>query len=454
MQSGYLTARLAPGLTPHVRRAELMMFGQGQAPSWLSENGWLPPLGREAWKELATPSADEPVDENVARALVVASVASMIDQFNMPNIRLLLDLGARVEVASNFEDGNTISAERIKDLQTRLETWGVPWHQVDFSRSPFAGRAHVRASWQLDRIIARLRPDLVHCHSPIGGAIARTVARRHGVPCIYTAHGFHFSSASPRRNWLIYYPLERLLGPLTHTLVTINGEDQRRAHRLGASAVLPSPGVGVDVESFADLSPSRADARSELGLGSGTFCLLSVGELNDNKNHQVVLHALAELKDLDLHYLLCGQGSEQKRLKVLADDLGLSERVSFLGYRPDVKRLYAAADLFAFPSCREGLPVSLIEAMASGLPCVASRIRGVNDLLTGPAVRFLVDPLDSAAFARQIRTLAEDPVLSRELGQHNRSIAGAYSVQAALAAIEPTYRSLLGGGRPARDKPH
>lgn len=316
------------------------------------------------------------------RVLMLASVASMIDQFNMPNIRLLQDMGYEVHVACNFKKGNTCDAVSIQKLQTDLNEIGVIWHQWDCPRNPNAVYKCMIAYIQLYDLTKCYPFDLIHCHSPIGGALARIVAHIRGIPVIYTAHGFHFYRGAPLKNWFLYYPVEKMLAHWTDVLITLNKEDYAFAKRnLAAEIIYRIPGVGVDIEKFAG-TDLRREVREQFSIPRDAVLLLSVGELNSGKNHRMVMEAFAKLdKDKnDVYYMICGQGRLCEELLQYAKKLGIDKRVRFTGYLENIVAAYQAADIFVFPSKREGMPVALIEAMASGLPCVVSDIRGNREL--------------------------------------------------------------------------
>lgn len=332
--------------------------------------------------------------------LMLASVASMIDQFNMPNIRLLQEMGYEVHTACNFLEGNTCDARRLKKLKETLDAAGVVWHQWDCPRDIASIKKCWKAYMQLLRLFEKYAFAWIHCHSPIGGALARMAAGPRGIRVIYTAHGFHFYRGAPLRSWLLYYPAEKLLAHWTDVLLTVNREDYRLARRrLKAGAVYHIPGVGIDVERFSVPEqcgqPKRKDARflKEFDLPKDAVVLLSVGELNRGKNHRVVLAALAELAKTpaldagDVYYLICGQGPLRDELLLESDRLGIRRYVRMPGYQEDMAWIYQNADIFVFPSLREGMPVALLEAMAAGLPCVVSDIRGNRELI-GRTERF------------------------------------------------------------------
>ena len=311
------------------------------------------------------------------KVLLVAHKIRFFVQFELNDIKLLQELGDEVHVASNYK-----SEEMIVDSYDKLTSMNVKVHQVDFERSPLHFIKNKKALNQLTDIIRTNGYEFIHCHTPVGGVLARIAGKQTKIKVIYTAHGFHFYKGAPLKNWLLFYPVEWLCAHWTDTLITINKEDYALAQKhMHAKKVEYIPGVGLDIDKFKNCSVDRAENRKELGIGEEDIAILSVGELNDNKNHQVVINALAKLQNNKLHYLIAGQGENKDKLIKLANDLGLAKNVHLLGYRSDINELCKSADIYVLPSIREGLNVSLMEAMASGLPCVASEIRGNTDLI-------------------------------------------------------------------------
>ncbi len=316
------------------------------------------------------------------RILMLASVASMIDQFNQSNIRLLADMGYEVHVACNFRKGNTCDAVHIRRFRRRLGSQGVICHQWDCPRDVLAVRDCLRAFAQLLRLTQAYRFEMMHCHSPVGSALARMIAHERGIRVIYTAHGFHFYRGAPWKNWMLYFPVEKLLSRWTDVLLTINKEDYlfAKAH-FHAGSIRYLHGIGIDTGRFRDYRPkmSKEEFGRKYRIPNDAKILLSVGELSVRKNHRLVISLLPKLDD-SVYYLICGQGAQQKRLVQLALRRGVFERVRFLGYQEDVREFYAHADIFVLPSLQEGLPAALMEAMACGLPCIVSDIRGNREL--------------------------------------------------------------------------
>ena len=320
------------------------------------------------------------------RALMYASVASMIQQFNMANIRLLLESGYEVDVVCNLEQGSTITPEKIAAMRSELEGMGVRVIHVPIPRK-ISAIGEIITSFRMSRqIIAQGEYSLIHCHSPIGSVLCRLANRfsgRYGkAKMIYTAHGFHFFKGAPLLNWLIFYPMEWFCSWFTDVLITINHEDHDLASRqFRARQVAYVPGIGVDLEKYRTDSSGWAEKLAELGLCGADTILVSVGELSVRKNHEVVLRALAREQDPHYQYLICGLGPLKEQLEQLVEELGIRDRVHFLGYRNDIAQILNIANIYVFPSLQEGLPVALMEAMAAGKAVACSRIRGNTDLI-------------------------------------------------------------------------
>ena len=377
------------------------------------------------------------------RALIAASVASMIDQFNIPNILLLHELGYEVTVAANFDSGGSITEARAKDLIRRLESMGVKVVNVPIPRRITALGSIIKSYRILKKLSRKNGYDILHCHSPIGGAVARMAVRRERkrgmTKTVYTAHGFHFYRGAPKKSWLLYYPVEKFCAKITDVLITINREDYDLAKRkLRAGRVEYISGVGIDAEKISSVSVNKADKKKYFGIPADAPVVFSVGELNSNKNHESALRAIAQLENVHAHYVIAGKGDLFDRLIGLSRELGIEDRVHLLGYREDVLEIYKIADVFLHPSYREGLPVSVIEAMAAGLPVVASRIRGNVDLIDKDG-GFLVEPWDIDGMSDSIDRILSNEKLRAEMGAHNAEAAKKYSTESVVELLRGIY---------------
>lgn len=349
------------------------------------------------------------------KVLLTATVQSHICQFHRSLVEMLHADGYQVDVAAR----NNLAEKSGLKLDFADNVF-----DVCFARSP-RSTDNIRAYRQIRKILDEGDYDIVHCNTPMGGIVTRLAARkirRSGVRVFYTAHGFHFYKGAPLKNWLLYYPAEKLCAHFTDALITINREDYALAKRkMKARQVVYVPGVGIDVNKFKNTVIDRAAKRRELGIPKDAFLVLSVGELNENKNHQIVIRALAEVNDPSIHYAIAGNGMLAERLTELAAQLGVADRVHLLGYRRDVAELYKAADVDVFPSVREGLGLAAVEGMAAGLPLICSDNRGTRDYAVNGVNALVCDSVSD--YSAAIHRLYTDCQLREEMGR-----AGSQSV--------------------------
>lgn len=374
--------------------------------------------------------SDSSTNVKSRKILIVCTTDSMIWSFLIPHIEKLKSDGYSVDCACSK------TGFYIDELRERHN---LIVHEMNFSRSPIRLN-NLSAFLELKNIINREKYELIHCHEPVGAAIGRLAGKATKIKVFYTAHGFHFYKGAPTLNWLVYYPVEKWLAKYTDTLITINKEDYDRAKRkFKAKRVEYIPGVGIDLEKFNIVETDRDLKRSELGLPKDAFVVLSVGELNKNKNHEVVIRAIWKIDNPNIHYIICGQGQLDGHLRNLSKELGIENQVHLLGFRKDIPEICKITDLFAFPSYREGLSVALMEAMANGLPVVCSNIRGNSDLIESGKGGYLVEPADVEGFTKYIKVLIEDSRLRSEFGGFNLKKIENYSIENVLKEMEEIY---------------
>ncbi len=345
------------------------------------------------------------------KILYVTTITATMDFF-IEHIKELQKHGHIVEYATNLEDG-------IDDKERGLSCKA---HHIPFSRNPF-NTNNYKAYKELKKLLDSESYDIIHTHTPNASAIVRLAAKNHrnkGLRVFYTAHGFHFYEGAPFKNWLLYYPVEKWLSKYTDVLITINNEDYNLAKtKFGAKKIEHVNGVGLDINKFSKCDIDIRAKKEELSLPENAFIALSVGELNKNKNHEVVIKALAKLNNHNIYYLICGKGSLKTKLEELIREYKLEDNVKLLGYRNDLDEIYAITDLFIFPSFREGLSVALMEAMASGLPCIVSDIRGNVDLIETQKGGFCVNPNSIDEFADSMNILINNKQLREKYSNYN-----------------------------------
>lgn len=380
------------------------------------------------------------------KVLIVASVISFIEWFNKENVEFLKNqLGCEVHIACNLDYMNDTDVDRTRKYIDRLKAENIVLHNILFARSPL-NKANFKAYKELKKIINAEKFDLIHCHTPAAAMITRLAARRmrkSGTSVMYTCHGFHFHNASPKKNWLIYYPVEKFLSRYCDYLVTINREDFNRAKTFHCKNVRYIPGVGVDIRKIQSLKVDVAAKRKELNIPESAVLLLSVGELIERKNHEVIIRALGKLKNPDIYYAIAGKGPLKGYLKKISSELQIQDNIIFLGFRNDIYELYHIADISAFPSKIEGLGLAGIEAMAAGVPLVSSNVHGILDYVTDGKTGYAVAPDDIDGFAKAIDLLVENKEMRGNMKQNCLEAVKPFELNNALKAMWDIYCEVL-----------
>lgn len=362
------------------------------------------------------------------KILYVTTISNTVNAFLIPHIKLLIEQGHQVDVAFNI----------VQEVNPELVKLGCVIHNIELQRSPL-DRRNYSAYKKLKHLIQSRGYSVVHTHTPVASACVRLACRKmENVKVIYTAHGFHFFKGAKLVNWLAYYPVERCLAKYTDVLITINKEDYERAKgSFKAGRVLYIPGVGLDTQKFDGIVVNKVSKRKELGVPESAIVMLSVGELNKNKNHETVIRALAKLNNPAIYYVICGQGPLENNLRKLSKELGIENQVKLLGYRRDIAEICKVVEIFVFPSFREGLSVALMESMACGLPVICSDIRGNKDLIENNKGGQLVKPNDIDGFAENINKVLL--CNKNRMALHNKEVIKAFDVNNIVKRIKEIY---------------
>ncbi len=376
------------------------------------------------------------------KALLTASVHYHFTAFHFPLIDLLHQNGFSVEIAAKA----CYDKAAVEPLTQRVEAL----HDIDFDRSPFSAK-NIAAYKALKKLIDAGEYDVIHCNTPVVGILTRIAARKarkKGTKVVYTAHGFHFYKGASKLNWLLFAPIEKLCGSLlTDCLITICDEDEARAKRLKlCKTVRRIHGVGVNGGKFSAVAKEKkSELRREYGFADSDVLCLCTGELNENKNQQLLIRALAEVHDTcpNLKILFAGIGDKKEELEALANQLKVQNSAFFLGYRTDIESLVKMSDFVSSVSIREGLPVNIIEGMFCAKPAVVSRNRGHNELVAEGENGFFVSVDDFKAAAKAFETLCGDEALRVEMGQKALERAQKYSSSRVLGELEGIYKELI-----------
>ena len=376
--------------------------------------------------------------------LIVASVVSFIEWFNKENVEFLrTELECEVHIACNFDYLEDTDEERTKNYLEKIKNEGVVLHNIHFARSPFR-KDNMTAYKELKRIINQEHFRLIHCHTPTASILVRMAAkeaRKNGTLVMYTCHGFHFHNSASRKNWIMYYPIEKHMSRYCDYIVTINREDYKRAKTFYSPNVRYIPGVGVDINRIKNVKVDKGAYKKKIGVPEDCVMVLSIGEMIERKNHQVIIKALGKLKRDDIYYVICGKGPLKDELERLSNKLGV--HTVFLGFRRDIPEICNTADISAFPSRIEGLGLAGIEAMAAGIPLVSSNIHGILDYVIDGKTGYACNPDDVNGFAEAINKLASSSKLRESMRDACLAAVQPYELTNALNSMWNIYREVL-----------
>lgn len=355
------------------------------------------------------------------KALYVASVFSHLACFHIPFMKALKEQGFLVHALAK--------TDRI-DAREKLQEAGISCIEMSFSRSP-CSLSNLKAYKKLRRRFRAHQYDIIHVHTPAAAFITRAAARNTGQGLvIYTAHGFHFYKGAPKLNWLLYFSAEKIARKWTDILVTINQEDYENAKRLGyepGKSLVYTHGVGINIAEFT--VPDKE--------GTGTV-FVCIGELNKNKNQEWLLDVWKDFKDPYAELRIIGDGPLEKKLKGKAKKL---KNVKFLGYRTDIAKQLADADVLISVSHREGLPRNVMEAMAAGKPVIGTNVRGTRDLIKQKETGLLVELGNRFSLLNALSAMT-DPIVRKRYGEAAKKVIQNYSEEKTVDEMMKVYSRL------------
>ena len=334
---------------------------------------------------------------NKKKVLFVATVPGHINAFHLPFLKSFKERGYEVHVASNRNDDIEYCDKKII---------------IPISRSPYKA-TNFKAIKKLKKIIDKENYEIIHCHTPMGGVVARIAAkkaRKKGTKIIYTAHGFHFYKGAPLKNWLFFYPIEKILSKHTDILITINQEDYNLALKKFKKANIKYvPGVGINPEKFnIQLDEKEKNKlKKDLGLQKDDYIMIYTARLDKNKNQIFLINAMEELikTNKNIHLLLVGGDELNGYYQNIAKEKKLDKNIHFLGFRKDIPNLLKISNIAVSSSLREGLPVNIMEALCCNLPVVALKCRGMEDLIENGENGFIINNNDIHEFTLKIHEI-------------------------------------------------
>lgn len=367
------------------------------------------------------------------KVLLTATVQSHIVQFHKPLVEVLHEQGCEVHVAArdNLAEKNGLKLDFVEKV-----------FDIPFARSP-KSTDNIKAYRQLKKIIDEGHYDVIHCNTPMGGIVTRLAARKarkQGTKVIYTAHGFHFYKGAPKKNWLVFYPVEKIFSRLTDVLITITHEDYKLAKEKFHCRVEHIHGVGVNEKRYYPVNTEeQMKLRQELGFTPEQKIVLCVGELLPNKNQQMAIRMMQQVVKAfpNAMLLIAGNGPEKVNLENLIAELGMEQNVKLLGYCTYLEKYQRITDVLVACSKREGLPLNLVEAMLTGNPVVATVNRGHRELIRDGQNGYLVNSVDE--MVERVVGLLTDSEMRSKIGNAAWKYAHDYDCENVKRELEEIY---------------
>lgn len=372
------------------------------------------------------------------KALIVDNLTKRFQAGHYSMVDPLKDLGYEVHWATNFNEYQ----DDINDIKVKI-------HQIDFKRNPF-NIENIKAYKQLNELLEKEDFDLIHCNSPIGGVIGRICGNKANIKkIIYTAHGFHFYKGAPLINRVLYKGVEKYLARKTDALLTMNSEDFDNSKKFklknDSNDFYFVNGIGIDTSRYSNAQIDIKSKRAELGFKEDDIILIAMGDLIKRKNYQDSIKAISKCDNKNIHFCICGNGPLEDKLKNLSRKLNVENNIHFLGYRTDIDELLKMSDIFLFTTLQEGLPRSMMEAMASGLPVIVSDIRGNSDLLKNGEGGYLVESKNIDEITKAIENLVKDKSLRNKMKKKNLENIKKYDINVIKDNMKDIYKSIIGG---------
>ena len=340
------------------------------------------------------------------KALLMAPMGSVHRRFNKANIKALSELGYEVHLLANFEIGEGTEKQN-QEYADECREKGIYTHSIPYQRHSLL--KNLRLIKETKALLKKENFDLIHAHTETGGLILRlSLSVAKNAKLLYTPHGMSFYKGSSIKSQIIYRPVESWICKKMDSNLAINQEEYETILAWKKDSAKLTHGIGLDVKNIQRPIKTKEEVLNEFGIAKNLTVILSIGELDDNKNHETVLKALSKLDRRNFAYVICGIGEKDGYLLKLAEQLEISDRFVLAGYRRDIPDIINAADIFVFPSKHEGLPVSLMEAMAGGLPIICSDIRGNRDIIRDGENGMLFNPNNVNELTNKLSDLLND----------------------------------------------
>lgn len=321
-------------------------------------------------------------------------------------------------------------------------------YKIDIKRKPFKF-SNIKSLIQLKKIIEDGNYDLIHTHTPMGAAVTRIAAKmaNYKNTIIYTAHGFHFFKKCPWINWILYYPVEKILSKYTDLIITINLEDYEFAKKHFKTNIAYVPGVGFNEKKF-DISLNKKekdDFRQYNGLSKNDFIISYIAEISNRKRQAYLIKTIAKMNITNEKFLLIGDANKYNlnKIKKLIKKYKLEDIVKLVGFNDEIAEYLEISDLVISVSSQEGLPLNIMEAMYKKKPIIVTDCRGNTDLIQNMKNGIVVEMNNQQQLMDAIYLLKNNMKLQKKFARNNKKIISKYSVKNVMIEMDKIYKGIM-----------
>lgn len=320
-------------------------------------------------------------------------------------------------------------------LVNDVESLGIPVYIIPSLTRSIHPVKDWKCVWDLVHLSRQVKPSIIHAHSSKAGTVARIAGKICGIPTVFTAHGWGFSPGTPRLRGFVALLIEKLLAPISSRIICVSESDRQQALNkgVGNKQILTTIRYGINEQSTQEPALLKQPAR-----------FIMVARFNEQKDQPTLIKALAHMPHLLVYVDFVGSGPSLQSCKQLAKDLGVWERVSFLGDRRDVPKLLAESQAFILSTHYEGLPISILEAMRAGLPIIGSSVNGIPEEVEHQSTGLLIPPRNVELLAQAIQILSDSPELRLSMGKASRKkFESQFTISHMTEQVDMLYKEVM-----------
>ena len=320
-------------------------------------------------------------------------------------------------------------------------------YKISIKRTPYSLK-NVLGIFQFRDILKKENYDIIHTHTPMGAFITRIVfclMKKNNTKIIYTAHGFHFFKGCSIINYILYFPIEKLLSRYTDMIITINKEDYNFAKKHFKTNIKYVLGVGFDEDKFKNKlnKVEKNKLRNFLGLNDNDYIISYVAEISKRKRQDYLLKVISRMNITNEKFLFIGDDSNSYKIRKMIKKYNLDDVVKIIGFKVNISDYLDISDMIISVSKQEGLPLNIMEAMYKEKPIIVTNCRGNRDLINNMINGIVVDLNNKDELIESIKYLKNNKNITKNMATKNRELSNKYSIKTIMPKMEKIYKELM-----------